>query len=207
MKKRLDARQITATCFLMIISACDRTGAQNGGDPSEAISHDLGPFFRAETAMYDSMRAAIGTSSGDNWVRMMIAHHEGGAALSRMLLQENPSPQIRTLAMHTVRAQERAVRELEKLLRDGPTDLESALVYLRPIQKMHDATTGVFGPGLSRVWLRKMIEHHRGAIEMSNVLLKRPGVPTDTANAVRKLRNEQVKEMKVLKRAREALEA
>ena len=109
--------------------------------------------------------------------------------------------------MHTVRAQERAVRELEKLLRDGPTDLESALVYLRPIQKMHDATTGVFGPGLSRVWLRKMIEHHRGAIEMSNVLLKRPGVPTDTANAVRKLRNEQVKEMKVLKRAREALEA
>jgi uncharacterized protein (DUF305 family) len=72
---------------------------------------------------------------------------------------------------------------------------------------MHDATTGVFGPDVSRVWLRKMIEHHRGAIEMSNILLKQPGVPSDTASAVRMLRNEQAKEMKVLERAREGTES
>lgn len=189
--------------FLISCSQHERRGSatSTGTDEAETISHDLGPFFYAETEMYDNMRAAIGTSSGDNWVRMMIAHHEGGAALSRIVLRENPSSCIADLARETMRVQVDAVGVLRALEREGPLDVESAFIFLKPIQGMHDATMSVIGANASEIWLRKMIAHHRGAIAMSEVLLKQPAVPRETVNAVRRVRSAQLSDLVVLERA------
>ncbi|AIT79183.1 DUF305 domain-containing protein [Novosphingobium pentaromativorans] len=206
MKIQMRLRQVVAISLSVLVTACNQAEPQQSGKaaksvPSEAISFDLGPFFYAETAMYDNMRSAIGTSSGDNWVRMMIAHHEGGAEISRIALQQNPPLRIADLARRTVKAQERAAVQLEKLLRDGPVNMESAFIFVSPIQSMHDASMAIDGSDVSEIWLRKMIEHHRGAIEMSNVLLSQPRIPKKTVTAVEELNNAQHADMKVLEQA------
>jgi hypothetical protein len=100
-----------------------------------------------------------------------------------------------------MRVQEDAVGVLRALEREGPLDVESAFIFLKPIQAMHDATMSVNGANASEIWLRKMIAHHRGAIAMSEVLLKEPAIPRETVNAVRRVRNAQLSDLVVLERA------
>src|SRR3546814_18573858 len=38
--------------------------------------------------------------------------------------------------------------------------------------KMHRAMIGAVGGDATETWVRKMIEHHRGAIEMSQIVLR-----------------------------------
>lgn len=198
-------KKAASICLLVFLVACAREEHQQNPitdsvDPPEEMSHELGPFFQAETAMFDEMLAAIGVSSDDSWVRMMIAHHEGGAAISRVMLQEDPPPRIADLAKRITQAQEEAADELQMLLRAGPLNVEGALIFLRPIQAMRLAIMAVDGSDVSEVWLRKMIEHHRGAIEMSDTLLAQRGIPEEVAGAVRRLRNEQRQNLTVLER-------
>ena len=124
--------KMSSVCFLVILAACNQEEAGQGtAPPAEAISHDLGPFFQSEAAMFDNMRNAIGTNSSDNWVKMMIAHHKGGAAISQDVLEEAPSTRIVLLARRVIDSQIEAVRELEALVRTGPPNLEIAHV-IRP---------------------------------------------------------------------------
>src|SRR5688500_9314775 len=41
--------------------------------------------------------------------------------------------------------------------------------------KMHEAITAAVGTNAAVTWVKKMIEHHRGAVEMSRVLLNQNG--------------------------------
>ena len=198
----------SSVCFLVILAACNQEGAGQGTvPPAEAISHDLGPFFQSEAAMFDNMRNAIGTNSSDNWVKMMIAHHKGGAAISQDVLEEAPSTRIAQLARRVIDSQNEAVRELEALVRTGPPNLEIAHIIRPSLQAMYDATMAVQGPDPSEVWLRKIIEHHRSAIAMSDVLLARRGIPQDITSAVLRLRQEKSLELKELEQALAEMES
>ena len=176
--------KMSSVCFLVILAACNQEEAGQGtAPPAEAISHDLGPFFQSEAAMFDNMRNAIGTNSSDNWVKMMIAHHKGGAAISQDVLEAAPSTRI------------------------VPPNLEIAHVIRPSLQAMYDATMAVQGPDPSEVWLRKIIEHHRGAIAMSDVLLAWRGIPQDITSAVLRLRQEKSRELKELEQALAEMES
>lgn len=205
MRTRTYLAQVGTIWLAVLLVACRQEEPQGKEYAApvapEAMSHDLGPFFQAETAMYDNMRAAVGTSSDDSWARMMIAHHRGGAAISRVVLEEDPPPRIADLAGRTVQAQEKAVRDLEELLREGAPDVEGALNFLEPMRDMHETMMAVEGSNACVVWLHKMIEHHRGAIEMSDVLLQQPGISEDTVRAVRALQNGQRTDMQALEQA------
>jgi len=190
--------KMSSVCFLVILAACNQEEAGQGtAPPAEAISHDLGPFFQSEAAMFDNMRNAIGTNSSDN----------GGAAISQDVLEEAPSTRIVLLARRVIDSQIEAVRELEALVRTGPPNLEIAHVIRPSLQAMYAATMAVQGPDPSEVWLRKIIEHHRGAIAMSDVLLARRGIPQDITSAVLRLRQEKSRELKELEQALAEMES
>tara|TARA_R110000787_G_scaffold286414_1_gene404751 strand:+ start:25862 stop:26395 length:534 start_codon:yes stop_codon:yes gene_type:complete len=165
------------------------------------MSQDLGPFFQSEAAMFDNMRNAVGTSSNDNWVKMMIAHHEGGAAISRDVLAEAPPARIAELANRVIVSQNQAVRELEALVRPGPPNLEIAHIISPSLEAMYNATMAVQGPDASEVWLRKIIEHHCGAIAMSDALMARGAIPQDIVGTVLKLRQAKRRELAKLEQA------
>lgn len=56
----------------------------------------------------------------------------------------------------------------EMAMADDPTN-----PYARSEMEMHEKMMAATGANLSDTWARKMIEHHKGALDMSEVLLAR----------------------------------
>lgn len=51
--------------------------------------------------------------------------------------------------------------------------------------KMHEKMMAAMGPDASETWTRKMIEHHRGAVEMSQIVLRSGATPAVRREAVK----------------------
>ena len=164
------------------------------------MSHDLGPFFQSETAMNQGMRAAVGASAADTWVRMMVAHHEGEIAMAQVLLREQPSSGAANLARSAIAERPGDIAALRELMVDGEGDYEAARIYLPTLDWMHDAMMSVQGAGASTAWARKMLQHHRGAVKMTDVLLMRDDVPDDVRKAAHSTKAIQIDEIAALER-------
>ena len=65
--------------------------------------------------------------------------------------------------------------------------------------QMHERMMAAQGANASETWVRKMIEHHRGAIEMSNVLVNQGGEQAVVEKA-RKTAEDQRREIQELER-------
>jgi uncharacterized protein (DUF305 family) len=69
--------------------------------------------------------------------------------------------------------------------------------YMAAMEKMHKAMTQANDSDPAAAWAKKMIEHHRGAIEMSEIVLKSSNDPFITKQA-RKMSSDQQKEIREL---------
>jgi uncharacterized protein (DUF305 family) len=187
-----------------LIAGCDGATSEKSPEPSpsrsEAMSHDLGPFFQIEMEMVDSLAASIGSSPSDTWVRIMIEHHRGGLAISRLVLEREPSDAVAGAARATIEKLSSQIDELDDILREGPPDEESVLMYRPTIERMHDAMMGAEGADISDTWLRKMREHGRGAIALCDDLLAQQTVPGEVRKLAVRLRSEVLREITVLER-------
>ena len=63
--------------------------------------------------------------------------------------------------------------------------------------RMHQRMMGAVGATADETWIRKMIEHHRGAIEMANIEITR-GSSAETKAEARKTIAEQQKDIDTL---------
>lgn len=166
---------ITAMALVSALSACSGPeGAANnvaGENDMNAMMADTGPFADAEMKMDQAMTAAVGVNAADNWVRKMIEHHKGAIEMSRILLAQNVTGHVADMAQQTIDKQTAEVSALEKLVATGNPDPASAALY-RPAQMaMHTAMMAAQGSDVSDTWVRKMLEHHKGAIAMSDIAL------------------------------------
>lgn len=71
--------------------------------------------------------------------------------------------------------------------------------YAQVEMQMHDRMMAARGADASETWIRKMIEHHRGAIEMSNMLLTQAADPR-VAEMARRTVDVQTREVAELER-------
>ena len=142
-----------------------------------AMMADSGPFTDVEMRMNDAMMAAVGVNAGDSWVRKMIEHHRGAVEMSRIVLTQSPTADVAKMAQDTIDKQGREITDLEKLIATGTPDPASSELYRPASMAMHDAMMAAKGPNVSDTYLRKMLEHHKGAVAMSDVALaNRPAV-------------------------------
>lgn len=158
------------------------------------MSHEMAPFFHAEMLMKERMMNAVGIDAGDNWVRKMIEHHRGAVAMSMIFLQQNPSGDLAEMAQATVDKQTKEIADLEKLVQNGPPDHQPSMAT------MHEAMMEVQGADVSEAFMRKMLEHHRGAVAMSDVLLLRGNVSSEIRRKAEKTKSDQQKENRLLER-------
>lgn len=164
---------------------------------SEPMSHDLGPFFHAEMEMKERVMEVEGTDVADSWLRKMIEHKRGAVELSNILLQKLPSGPVAEMAHATADKQTKEIAELQRLLRNGAPDHQSAFLYQPALAKMHDAMMEAEGVDLSEVWLRKMLAHHKGGVEMSNELLHQKDVPPAIRSKAEATRSGQHREIQM----------
>ena len=179
------------------LAACGAPADQPSDDataaaaPAEAAA---GPYAESEKRMDDAMMAAVGTDVGDNWARNMIAHHEGAIDMSQVVLKLGPSPDVAEMARMTIDKQGKEIEAIRKLLKDGAPDQKASELYRPAMTDMHQKMTAASGADSSETYLRKMLEHHKGAVTTSDVALQN-GVSGALRTQVRATRADQLKEI------------
>lgn len=164
---------MSALALVSALSACgSRDDAANNVDAENdmnAMMADSGPFADAEMKMDQAMTAAVGVNAADSWVRKMIEHHKGAIEMSRILLAQNVTGHVADMAQQTIDKQTAEVGALEKLIATGNPDAGSAALYQPAQMAMHNAMMAAQGSDVSDTWVRKMLEHHKGAVAMSDI--------------------------------------
>ena len=166
---------MSALALVSALSACgSREEAANNvaaANDMNAMMSDSGPFADAEMKMDQAMTAAVGVNAQDSWVRKMIEHHKGAIEMSRILLAQGVTGHVADMAQQTIDKQTAEVAALEKLVSTGTPDPASAGLYKPAAMEMHNAMMAATGSDISDTWVRKMLEHHKGAITMSDIAL------------------------------------
>lgn len=177
---------LAATALLTLATACSQE-AEAPANEAAAVDANMmaadpsNPYAQAEMQMKERMAAAQGSNPSETWTRKMIEHHRGAIAMSDILLAQGGDPQVLEKARMTADKQRREIAELEALLPAGAAagapPAEGANPFAKAVQQMHQQMMAAGGANPSETWLRKMIVHHRGGVDMSNVLLDLGGDP------------------------------
>ena len=191
-----------ASAMALLIGACgaNEDAARNeaaGSDMNAMMSDANNPFAQSEMQMNERMMAAVGTDVGDSWVRKMIEHHQGAIDMSKIVLPLNPSAEVAAMARMTIEKQGKEIEDLRKLVKQGSPNPQSGGLYRASMTQMHDAMMAAKGADVSEAFLRKMLEHHRGGVTMSDVALQN-GVSGVLRQQVQKTRDDQQKEAQMV---------
>lgn len=189
---------MSALALVSTLTACGReepsatnTSAEND---MNTIMAATSPFGDAEIRMNEAMMKAVGVNAGDSWVRKMIEHHKGAVEISRQVLTMSPDAHVAQMANETIAKQTKEIAGLEKLVVQGTPDPASSELYQPAMDKMHQAMMAANGTSLSETFHRKMLEHHKGAVAMSDVSLAN-GATGAVRAQVEKTKADQQKEV------------
>jgi uncharacterized protein (DUF305 family) len=156
-----------------------------------------GPFADAEKRMNEAMMTAVGTDAGDSWAKKMAVHHQGAIDMSDIVLQQNPRADVADIARMTIEKQRKEIGDIRKLFKTGSPNQQSADLYRDAMMNMHQSMQAATGADVSETFLRKMLEHHKGAVAMSDIALQN-GVSGPLREQVQKTRDDQQKEVQMV---------
>jgi uncharacterized protein (DUF305 family) len=157
------------------------------------------PYAQAGMQMGERMMAAVGQNAAETWVRKMIEHHRGAIEMTDILERQGGDPQVLEKARETAEEQRRELRELEAMLQEGVSGTGPVNPYAEGERRSHERMMAVVGANSSETWLRKMIEHHRGGIEMSEIVIAQGGNPR-VAEMARRSAESQRRDIEALER-------
>ncbi len=188
-----------ASAMALLIAACGANdeAAQNaavGNDLNAMMADPSNPFAQSEMQMNDRIMAAVGINPGDTWVRKMIEHHRGAVEMSRRALTLSPPANVAEMAQMTIDKQGKEITDLEKLVASGTPNPASSELYRTASTNMHDAMMAAKGADVAETYLRKMLEHHKGAVALSDVALAN-GATGAVRAQVEKTKADQLKEI------------
>ena len=189
----------TALALTMALSACDRSEepANNvaaESDMNAMMADPANPFAASEMKMNDAMKAAVGANIGDSWVKKMIEHHQGAVEMSQILIDPGVTGHVADMARQTIDKQGKEIEALQKLVASGNPNPASAQPYAAAEKQMHDAMMAAKGADVSDTFIRKMLEHHKGAVALSEVALTN-GATSAVRSQIEKTTAQQKKEI------------
>lgn len=171
-------------------------GAMMAGDAEmdRQMAAMTGPFADAERKMDQAMKSAVGVDVADTWTRKMIAHHQGAVDMARVFLdQDGGSEPARAMAQRTIDKQTKEIEELERLLKDGEPQQAAAQNFASAERDMMRAMMNARSDAITDSFLRKMLEHHKGGVAMSEIAIAEGG-DAEILEKARKTRDDQAKE-------------
>ena len=174
------SRSALALALLASAAACGDSAPSDNAAVAEANDQSMAngmmadpsnPYGAAEMQMNERMTAAVGTDVSDTWVKKMIEHHRGAVEMSNVALAQGVEGHAREMAQTTIEKQTKEIGELEAMRKEGKASAESAAPFSAAETQMHDSMMAAKGADAGETWMRKMIEHHRGAIALSEVVV------------------------------------
>jgi len=162
------------------------------GFPDAPVVPTVGPSTPAAIAKARADSAKLPYTTADvAFMQGMISHHAQAIAMSRLAPTRTTNRAILTLASRIINAQEDEIRIMQTWLADRQQPVQEA----RPMGMRHEMegmTHDMLMPGMlseeevlalgrardtafDELFLRKMIQHHRGAVSMVATLFATPG--------------------------------
>jgi len=176
-------RLAVLTLTALALAGCAERAAQPQPQPQHQHRDHAtaGSYPEAFKKAVHSMHGAMPTSYlGDpdgEFARGMIPHHQGAIDMADVVLKYGKDPAIKKLAEDIKRAQAPEIAQmrawldkhgLEKRVRRP----EAAAGYKQAADKMHAAMNIAPSDNADVDFVRAMIPHHQGAIDMANVELR-----------------------------------
>jgi uncharacterized protein (DUF305 family) len=162
------------------------------GFPDAPVVPTVGPSTPAAIAKARADSAKLPYTTADvEFMQGMISHHAQAIAMSRLAPTRTTNRAILTLASRIINAQEDEIRIMQTWLADRQQPVQEA----RPMGMRHEMegmTHDMLMPGMlseeevlalgrardtafDELFLRRMIQHHRGAVSMVATLFATPG--------------------------------
>lgn len=141
----------------------------------------LDEFHKILSTMIRSMTSArLGNSISYNFMVQMIPHHRAAIEMSRNLLRYTTNIPLQTTALEIINQQTQSIDNMQKILCCCGRRCNSQKDLFRFQNQMNQIMTVMFSameqaPDANQIdedFIREMIPHHRGAVEMSELTLR-----------------------------------
>ena len=134
-------------------------------------------YETAMAGMMKSMTAPLTGKADLDFMQGMIPHHQGAIDMSKAVLQYGKDAEVKTLADNVIKAQESEIAFMKTWL--GKTDQNALAVtpdatkgYEQAMGTMTKNMAGPYAGDADVDYLKSMIPHHQGAIDMAKVALQ-----------------------------------
>lgn len=157
--------------------------AQGGHAGHGAMKMDgMGPaakaFADANMKMHKDMTIQFSGNADVDFARGMIPHHQGAIDMAEIVLKYGKDASVKKLANEIIAAQRKEIAQMRAWLTKngtlpGGADAEEAKkAYTEVNAKMHKDMTMTFSGKADVDFMKGMIPHHEGAVDMARVVLK-----------------------------------
>ena len=191
-----------ATLFVAatLLSACSK--ADNAGtDTSQAAVASVPAPPAADTGMagmdHSSMQTTPARDADQEFLRMMVDHHQGLLALGDTALARNPSEHIRMDVREMGQKQRAEQKQMIAMLKSDYSEDKMPMVMPSNVQMISEVASKT-GKDLDRTFREKVIAHHEEAMKMVDDFAPRFTKPVVRTMAAR-MKTDQQKEIAKLK--------
>ena len=133
-------------------------------------------YEAAMAGMMKNMMAPMTGKPDIDFMQSMIPHHQGAIDMAKAVLQYGKDPEVKTVAENVIKAQESEIAFIKGWL--GKTDQNALVVVPDSVKGNEQAMAAMkdmaapYAGDADVDFLKSMIPHHQGAIDMSKVALQ-----------------------------------
>jgi uncharacterized protein (DUF305 family) len=150
----------------------------HGAMPTQSMSPAAKAFAEANAKMHKDMTIKFTGNADVDFARGMIPHHQGAIDMSEIVLKHGSDQSVKKLANEIIAAQRKEIAQMQAWLQKNGSQAagaDSAAImkaFADVNAKMHKDMTMTFSGKADVDFMRGMIPHHEGAVEMAKVLLQ-----------------------------------
>ena len=156
-------------------------GAMDGMDHATMDGSNVSASTKAfDGAMTTMMKGMMATPTGKpdlDFMQGMIPHHQGAIEMSKVVLQFGQDAEVKALAENVIKAQEGEIAFMEGWLENTDTSKlvespDAAKGNVDAMNAMMKNMTMTYSDDADLDYIKGMIPHHQGAIDMAKVALQ-----------------------------------
>lgn len=149
--------------------------AGHGAMNMEGMSPAAKAFAEANAKMHKDMTIQFSGNADTDFARGMIPHHQGAIDMAEIMLKYGRDPSVKKLANEIIAAQKKEIAQMRGWLQKnaslpaGPDAPAAAKAFTEVNAKMHKDMTMTFSGKADIDFMKGMIPHHEGAVDMAKV--------------------------------------
>ena len=149
------------------------TASSTAGQPPHIMA-----YMDSMSKMHDDMAQGVAAKNADvAFAKGMIPHHQGAVAMAEIELQYGKDAEMKALAQNIIDAQQGEIKQMQDWLANNEAKLpatdnadEITQAHKANMMKNHDGMMqGIMDSDPDVAFVKGMIPHHQGAIDMSDV--------------------------------------